>query len=136
MPPDKGCISTVFFPCPAAFTAIAQHGSTDGWPHLPAQAGAAAGRKNGMGFIFCCVAAAAQGAMDRACRLGAGTALAARAYMGGGLRQPDYRTAGAGGAVLRSCGLQPGTAVTEELLRTGEYALLESGGVLVGKPEF
>ena len=29
-------------------------------------------------------------------------------------------------AVLRSCGLQPGTAVTEELLRTGEYALLES----------
>lgn len=31
------------------------------------------------------------------------------------------------GAVLRSCGLQPGTAVTEELLRTGEYALLESG---------
>ena len=31
------------------------------------------------------------------------------------------------GAVLRSCGLQPGTVVTEELLRTGEYALLESG---------
>lgn len=31
------------------------------------------------------------------------------------------------GAVLRSCGLQPGTAVTEELLRAGEYALLESG---------
>lgn len=31
------------------------------------------------------------------------------------------------GAVLRSCGLQPGTAVTEALLRTGEYALLESG---------
>lgn len=31
------------------------------------------------------------------------------------------------GAVLRSCGLQPGIAVTEELLRTGEYALLESG---------
>lgn len=31
------------------------------------------------------------------------------------------------GAVLRSCGLQPGTAVTGELLRTGEYALLESG---------
>ena len=31
------------------------------------------------------------------------------------------------GAVLRSCSLQPGTAVTEELLRTGEYALLESG---------
>ena len=31
------------------------------------------------------------------------------------------------GAVLRNCGLQPGTAVTEELLRTGEYALLESG---------
>ena len=30
-------------------------------------------------------------------------------------------------AVLRSCGLQPGTVVTEELLRTGEYALLESG---------
>lgn len=30
-------------------------------------------------------------------------------------------------AVLRSCGLQPGTAVTEELLRCGEYALLESG---------
>ena len=27
-------------------------------------------------------------------------------------------------AVLRSCGLQPGTVVTEELLRTGEYALL------------
>lgn len=31
------------------------------------------------------------------------------------------------GAVLRSCGLQPGTVVTEELLRCGEYALLESG---------
>ena len=31
------------------------------------------------------------------------------------------------GAVLRSCGLQPGTVVTEELLRAGEYALLESG---------
>ena len=31
------------------------------------------------------------------------------------------------GAVLCSCGLQPGTAVTEELLRCGEYALLESG---------
>lgn len=31
------------------------------------------------------------------------------------------------GAMLRSCGLQPGTAVTEELLRAGEYALLESG---------
>lgn len=31
------------------------------------------------------------------------------------------------GAVLLSCGLQPGTVVTEELLRTGEYALLESG---------
>ena len=31
------------------------------------------------------------------------------------------------GAVLRSCGLQPCTAATEELLRTGEYALLESG---------
>lgn len=31
------------------------------------------------------------------------------------------------GAVLHSCGLQPGTAVTEELLRCGEYALLESG---------
>lgn len=31
------------------------------------------------------------------------------------------------GAVLRSCGLQPGTVVTEEPLRTGEYALLESG---------
>lgn len=31
------------------------------------------------------------------------------------------------GAVLRSCGLQPGTAVNEELLRCGEYALLESG---------
>ena len=31
------------------------------------------------------------------------------------------------GAVLRSCGLQPGTAVSEELLRRGEYALLESG---------
>ena len=31
------------------------------------------------------------------------------------------------GVVLRSCGLQPGTAVTEELLRCGEYALLESG---------
>lgn len=31
------------------------------------------------------------------------------------------------GAVLRSCGLQPGTVVTEELLRTGEYALLENG---------
>ena len=31
------------------------------------------------------------------------------------------------GAVLRSCGLQPGTAVTEGLLRAGEYALLESG---------
>ena len=31
------------------------------------------------------------------------------------------------GAVLRSCGLQPGASVTEELLRTGEYALLESG---------
>lgn len=30
-------------------------------------------------------------------------------------------------AVLRNCGLQPGTAVNEELLRTGEYALLESG---------
>ena len=30
------------------------------------------------------------------------------------------------GAVLRSCGLQPGTAVTGELLRAGEYALLES----------
>lgn len=30
-------------------------------------------------------------------------------------------------AVLRSCGLQPGTVVIEELLRTGEYALLESG---------
>lgn len=30
-------------------------------------------------------------------------------------------------AVLRSCGLQPGTVVTEELLRCGEYALLESG---------
>ena len=30
-------------------------------------------------------------------------------------------------AVLCSCGLQPGTAVTEELLRTGEYAVLESG---------
>ena len=31
------------------------------------------------------------------------------------------------GEVLRSCGLQPGTAVTEGLLRAGEYALLESG---------
>ncbi len=31
------------------------------------------------------------------------------------------------GAVLRSCGLQPGTAVSEELLHRGEYALLESG---------
>ena len=31
------------------------------------------------------------------------------------------------GAVLRSGGLQPGTVVTEELLRCGEYALLESG---------
>ena len=31
------------------------------------------------------------------------------------------------GAVLRSCDLQPSVAVTEELLRTGEYALLESG---------
>ena len=31
------------------------------------------------------------------------------------------------GAVLHSCGLQPGAAVTEELLRTGEYALLEGG---------
>ena len=31
------------------------------------------------------------------------------------------------GAVLRSCGLLPGAAATEELLRTGEYALLESG---------
>lgn len=31
------------------------------------------------------------------------------------------------GVVLRSCGLQPGTIATEELLRTGEYALLESG---------
>ena len=35
------------------------------------------------------------------------------------------------GAVLRSCGLQPGTAVTEELMRTGEYALLESGDHVV-----
>ena len=31
------------------------------------------------------------------------------------------------GAVLRSCGLQPGTIISEVLLRTGEYALLESG---------
>ena len=31
------------------------------------------------------------------------------------------------GAVLRSCGLQPGAIVSEELLRSGEYALLESG---------
>ena len=31
------------------------------------------------------------------------------------------------GAVLRSCGLQPGTIISEALLRTGEYALLESG---------
>lgn len=31
------------------------------------------------------------------------------------------------GTVLRSCGLQPSVAVTEELLRTGEYALLEGG---------
>ena len=30
-------------------------------------------------------------------------------------------------AVLRSCGLQPGAIVSEELLRSGEYALLESG---------
>ena len=44
----------------------------------------------------------------------------------------DYGTLSTGqraraAAVLRSCGLQPGTAVTEELLRCGEYALLESG---------
>ena len=31
------------------------------------------------------------------------------------------------GAVLRNCGLQPGTIISEALLRTGEYALLESG---------
>lgn len=44
----------------------------------------------------------------------------------------DYGTLSTGqraraAAVLRSCGLQPGTVVSEELLRTGEYALLESG---------
>ena len=31
------------------------------------------------------------------------------------------------GAVLRNYGLQPGTIISEALLRTGEYALLESG---------
>ena len=31
------------FPCPAAFTAIAQHGSTDGWPHLPGTGGCGCG---------------------------------------------------------------------------------------------
>lgn len=57
-------------------------------------------------LFFAASAAAAQGALGRACRLGAGTGLAARAGMGSGLRQPDHRAAGAGGcgaAQLRAC---------------------------------
>ena len=61
--------------------------------------------------------------MGRACRLGL-----VLVWLQGLIWAVDYGSLTTGqraraGAVLRSCGLQPGTAVTEELLRTGEYAL-------------
>ena len=102
----------------------------------PAQAGAAAGGKAERAVFFAASVTAAQGAMDRACRLGAGTALAARAYMGGGLRQPDHRTAGAGGCgaaqlrlAARHC-RNRGAAAHRRVCTAGKRR------VLVGKPEF
>ena len=42
------------FSLPGGFTAIAQHGSTDGWPHLPGTGGCGCGWKSGKDCIFCC----------------------------------------------------------------------------------
>ena len=102
----------------------------------PAQAGAAAGRKTAWALFFAASAAAAQGALGRACRLGAGTGLAARAGMGSGLRQPDHRAAGAGGCgaaqlrlAARHC-RNRGAAAHRRVLPAGKRR------VLVGKPEF
>lgn len=92
--------------------------------------------KNGWGFIFCASAAAAQGALGGACRLGAGAGLAARIYMGGGLRQPDHRAAGAGGCsaaqlrpAARHC-RNRGAAALRRVCPAGKRR------VLLGKPEF
>ena len=102
----------------------------------PAQAGAAAGRKTAWALFFAASAAAAQGAMGRACCLGAGAGLAAGAYMGGGLRQPDHRAAGAGGCgtaqlrfAARHC-RNRGAAAHRRVCPAGKRR------VLLGKPEF
>ena len=102
----------------------------------PAQAGAAASGKTDGALFFAASAAAAQGALGGACRLGAGAGLAARTDMGGGLRQPDHRAAGAGGCsaaqlrpAARHC-RNRGAAALRRVCPAGKRR------VLVGKPEF
>lgn len=127
MPPDKGCIYTVFFPArrllrPLRSMAVPTAGRT-----CPAQAGAAAGGKAERTVFLL---------RPLLRRKGLWTGLVAwglvLVWLQGLIWAVDYGSLTTGqraraGAVLRSCGLQPGTAVTEELLRTGEYSLLESG---------
>ena len=128
MPPGKGCIYMAFLPCPGAFVPIAQHGGTDGWQPLPGTGGYGCGWINGKGSTFLL--------RPLLRRKGLWAGLVAwglvLVWLQGLVWAVDYGSLTTGqraraGAVLRSCGLQPGTAVTEELLRTGEYSLLESG---------
>lgn len=127
MPPGKGCICTASGPVPGAFVPIAQRGNTGDWPSLPGTGGCGCGWKTA-GALFLL--------RPLLRRKGLWIGLAAwglvLVWLQGLVWAVDYGSLTTGqraraGAVLRSCGLQPGTAVSEELLRRGEYALLESG---------
>ena len=127
MPPTRAAFIRYFFPArrllrPLRSMAVPTAGRT-----CPAQAGAAAGRKTAWALFLL---------RPLLRRKGLWTGLVAWGlvllWLQGLIWAVDYGSLTTGqraraGAMLRSCGLQPGTAVTEELLRTGEYALLESG---------
>ena len=102
----------------------------------PAQAGAAAGGKAERAIFFAASAAAAQGAVGRACRLGAGAGLAARIYMGSGRQQPDHRAAGAGGCSAAQLRFAARHCRNRRAAAHRRICPAGKRGVLMGKPEF
>lgn len=137
MPPDKGCIYTVFFPCPAAFTAIAQHGSTDGLAALARhrRVRLRVEKRKGLYFLL----------RPLLRRKGLWTGLVAwglvLVWLQGLIWAVDYGSLTTGqraraGAVLRSCGLAArhcrnrGAAALRRVCPAGKRR------VLLGKPEF
>ena len=102
----------------------------------PAQAGAAAGGKTERALFFAASAAAAQGAVGRAGNMGAGAGLAARAYMGDRLQQPDHRAAGAGECSAAQLRFAARHCRNRRAVAHRRICPAGKRRVLVGKPEF